>query len=68
MKTISPEIVRKRVLRTGDGSHHYSVEHTHQQLSKDQETEHEEHVWGWQDDQMTEEEKSDVTIVNQSAA
>lgn len=59
MKTVSVEMIRKRVKRTGDGSHPFSQE---DQKAQDQhEHDHPENpVWGWDDIDMTEEDKKCV--------
>lgn len=62
---MSPDIVRKRALRTGDGSH-ISTKETTKEALETKKVEFEEHVWGWQDEKMTESEKSDVTIYHKS--
>lgn len=56
MKTVSAEMVKKRVLRTGDGTHPYSKDHGHGHGSHT----HENTVWGWDDKDMTEEERQCV--------
>ncbi|XP_054266123.1 acyl-CoA Delta-9 desaturase-like [Macrosteles quadrilineatus] len=53
LKKASDELVRKRILRTGDGSHKISHEHSH-----------EGEVWGWGDKDMDESEKDLVDVVN----
>lgn len=44
MKVVSTEIIRKRVLRTGDGTHPISKAHSHDGQ-----------FWGWGDKDMKEE-------------
>lgn len=53
MKTVSDEVVKKRVLRTGDGSHPYSSEAKKKNIQLDDEHNNNEgerdldHFWGW---------------------
>lgn len=56
LKTVSDEMIRKRVLRTGDGTHKYSKEElTNKQLieafnnsnNNDAQEEHVDTLWGW---------------------
>jgi stearoyl-CoA desaturase (Delta-9 desaturase) len=60
------DVIRKRVLRTGDGSHPYSKEAKKQDLEVDNNNEGENrdlnHFWGWDDEEMREEDKQ-VTIL-----
>lgn len=63
LKTVSREMVKKRVQRTGDGSwkNHYDDQ------SNDVDDHHHDHknsVWGWGDKDMNEEDKKDVRIFN----
>lgn len=51
LKTVSQEMIRKRVLRTGDGSHF---------KFSSQEGE----VWGWGDKNMSQEDRDDATVIN----
>lgn len=57
MKTVSVEMIRKRVKRTGDGSHPFSLE---EQKTQDLHEHPENPVWGWDDIDMTEEDKKCV--------
>lgn len=51
-------MIRKRALRTGDGTCRLT-----QGLSKSKnENEEVEHIWGWNDRDMTEEDKHDANI------
>lgn len=53
MKTVSDEVVKKRVLRTGDGSHPYSIEAKKNNVKIEEEKNNNEgerdldHFWGW---------------------
>lgn len=61
MKTVSAEMIRKRVGRTGDGSHPWA------QKSKQHLEDHthpENPVWGWDDQDMPEEDKQLAEIVH----
>lgn len=69
MKTTSIDMVNKRALRTGDGSHHYAIECKKKNLvCPDNNNEGEEkrdldHFWGWGDEAMIAEDKN-VTILH----
>lgn len=71
MKTVSEEIIRKRVLRTGDGSHIESLKTPQQQLTailNDPTLKNNDPlVWGWDDVDMSSEEKSIATIIKRKA-
>lgn len=65
LKTVSPEIINKRALRTGDGSRksteHISLEEIiNSPVNDGRDTEH---FWGWDDEEMTEHDKKDVNIL-----
>lgn len=48
LKTVPDEIIRKRVLRTGDGSHPYSKEKAkHDQNNNTDKVRETEHFWGF---------------------
>lgn len=56
-------MVRKRILRTGDGSHKFSLtENIKTQLPDHSEDEN--LVWGWDDKDMTELDKKEANIYN----
>lgn len=56
LKTVSEEIIEKRVKRTGDGSHTvWGSEHKEA-----------ENVWGWDDKDMPEEDRLDAKITHRS--
>lgn len=67
LKTVPMEVIRQRVLRTGDGTHKFS------KLDKDVEGDNNnhpaaierdtEHFWGWGDKEMTEEDMKNVEIL-----
>lgn len=63
LKTVPPHIVQKRILRTGDGSHEYSKAYKNED-DKQSPVVMNEHVWGWNDEKMTETDKSEVIIFN----
>lgn len=80
LKTVSDELMHKRILRTGDGSHKYSKLKTKEEkilaYVKDRSVDangnhihHEEDmIWGWDDKAMSEEDKRYVTILSKNAA
>jgi stearoyl-CoA desaturase (Delta-9 desaturase) len=66
-------MIRKRVLRTGDGSHRYSKAKTAKELvdafnnnsnNNNNEEEPVDTLWGWGDDDMDAEEVKDVKILH----
>lgn len=59
-------MVRKRVLRTGDGSHKYSKLQDAEILDNNNDVEERdtEHFWGWGDSEMNEEDMKYVEILN----
>lgn len=68
LKTVSMEMIQKRILRTGDGSHSYA---NASEVLNDEQTDVEqtaerdvEHFWGWNDELLTDEDKVGVTIFN----
>lgn len=61
LKTVSADMIRKRIARTGDGSHPWA------QKTVDSEDDHqhpENPVWGWDDRDMPEEDKKLAEIVH----
>ncbi|XP_055526041.1 acyl-CoA Delta-9 desaturase [Wyeomyia smithii] len=67
LKSVSDEMIKKRVLRTGDGTHPYSQERLQEQMvdyvnNLDHESENV--IWGWDDADMDEEDKKDATVSN----
>uniref|UniRef100_A0A1B0DIJ1 Fatty acid desaturase domain-containing protein n=1 Tax=Phlebotomus papatasi TaxID=29031 RepID=A0A1B0DIJ1_PHLPP len=69
LKTVSEDMIRKRILRTGDGSHEYSrnkrEEELRQMLMSDHDHYHDQNmVWGWDDNDMDEEDKKFAKIYN----
>lgn len=58
LKTVSEEMIRKRVQRTGDG--------THERFSNSTPHSHEGDVWGWGDKDMPKEDYEDATIINKT--
>ncbi|XP_037035010.1 acyl-CoA Delta(11) desaturase-like [Bradysia coprophila] len=75
LKTVPDEMVRRRVLRTGDGSNRHSKEikmkhKTSKQLVEtctekynDEEEERRDRYWGWGDDDMLQEDINDTKII-----
>ena len=60
-------MIRKRALRTGDGSHEYARQlHDAQKNNFNSVVRDVEHFWGWNDELLTEEDKKDVTIINKT--
>lgn len=61
-------MIQKRVLRTGDGSHPYAIEHANEAAiaAKIEETRDVEHFWGWNDELLTADDKKNVTIFNKT--
>lgn len=68
MKTVSDEMIRKRVLRTGDGSNRYAEANTAQEklyaYVNDPNNNEEGMIWGWDDKDMNVEDKCDAKILN----
>lgn len=61
------EMIQKRALRTGDGSHEYAIQILDAQKNSSKVIERDlEHFWGWNDELLTEEDKKDVTILNRT--
>jgi hypothetical protein len=58
LKTVSQEMIRKRILRTGDGSH--PLAEKLKALQSDDHSSLLNNVWGWDDRDMTEEERQCV--------
>jgi stearoyl-CoA desaturase (delta-9 desaturase) len=68
LKTISEETIRKRIARTGDGTHKFfgKNDSTHNTDSINGDGDHHSHgnhVWGWGDEDMKEEDYKSVSIV-----
>ncbi|CAO1420630.1 unnamed protein product [Diamesa serratosioi] len=61
LKTVSDEMVKKRVLRTGDGTHRYSNEENNDENNDERDVEH---FWGYGDGDMIEEDLNDITILH----
>ncbi|XP_050508794.1 acyl-CoA Delta(11) desaturase-like isoform X1 [Diabrotica virgifera virgifera] len=55
LKTVSPEMIRKRAARTGDGSYNFDKVPLENDNSKDHHNFQEDCVWGWDDKDMKEE-------------
>lgn len=68
LKTVPLHMIQKRVLRTGDGSHPYAIEHANEAAiaAKVEETRDVEHFWGWNDELLTADDKKYVTIHNKT--
>ncbi|XP_050508831.1 (11Z)-hexadec-11-enoyl-CoA conjugase-like isoform X1 [Diabrotica virgifera virgifera] len=63
LKTASPEMVRKRIARTGDGLYNHGKVPLENGNAKVQETFHEDCVWGWDDKDMNDEDLKNTTIM-----
>lgn len=61
-------MIQKRILRTGDGTHPYAIEHASEAkiAEKEEVTRDVEHFWGWNDELLTEDDKKNVTIYNKT--
>lgn len=80
LKTVSQELIQKRIQRTGDGSHKYAKLKTNEEKMmkyiKDRTTDAngnhihhpEDTIWGWDDAAMPEEDKKYVTILSKNVA
>lgn len=68
LKTVPLHMIQKRILRTGDGSHPYAIEHANEAAiaAKEEVTRDVEHFWGWNDEMLTADDKKDVTIYNKT--
>ncbi|CAG9828026.1 unnamed protein product [Diabrotica balteata] len=62
LKTVSPDMVRKRIARTGDGSHEHGKLPLENGNTQDHHDLNEKVVWGWDDKDMKPEDIKDVTI------
>lgn len=74
LKTVPDHVVRKRVLRTGDGSHRYSIEakknnaHIEEEVKNNNEGERDlDHFWGWGDSDMIQDDINDIAIIHKHA-
>jgi len=65
LKTVPMEMVQKRLLRTGDGSHDHAKSHMNTKSEATNERDIE-HFWGWNDETLTEEDKEGMTIINKT--
>lgn len=80
LKTVSNELIQKRVERTGDGSHRFSKMKTNEEKlmayikerTIDENGNHihhpEDSVWGWDDEALSEVDKKYVTIISKNAS
>lgn len=75
LKTVSEEMIAKRAARTGDGSNHYSkciapinATEKRKQYFNVKLSHHHYHdenmIWGWDDQDMTMQDKQDALIIN----
>ncbi|XP_050508801.1 acyl-CoA Delta-9 desaturase-like isoform X3 [Diabrotica virgifera virgifera] len=55
LKTVSPEMIKKRAARTGDGSYNFDKVPLENGNAKEHHNFHEDCVWGWDDKDMKEE-------------
>jgi stearoyl-CoA desaturase (delta-9 desaturase) len=67
LKTVPEETVRKRIARTGDGTHkRFEKANSHEDTNTNTYNgQHscEDHVWGWGDEDMKEEERRCVSVI-----
>ena len=71
LKTVSPDLVQKRVKRTGDGSEHvdgwmswvYDLKMARCNEQKFSTAERQ-HIWGWDDSDMLQEDRAVAVIMN----
>jgi len=71
LKTVPSEMVRKRVLRTGDGNHRFAKENALEPASVDnnnsgEEIRDTEHFWGWGDKEMNDDDMKNVEILHKT--
>jgi stearoyl-CoA desaturase (delta-9 desaturase) len=77
LKTVSAEMIRRRVLRTGDGSHKLSKINNDEELLKTfinghldangnyiHNHDHEDSIWGYNDEMMKNEDKKLIKVLN----
>lgn len=68
LKTVPTDMVKQRLLRTGDGSHKYaqiSTKDVESRLDNNNfDARDTEHFWGWGDNEMTEEDLKNVEILH----
>lgn len=68
MKTVPADMVKKRVLRTGDGSHKYAkleAKDVEGRIDNNNIDERDtEHFWGWGDKEMTDADLKNVEILH----
>lgn len=69
MKVVPDEVIKARVLRTGDGSHPYSIEAKKKNLQFTEEVKNNnegerdlDHFWGWGDGDMAKEDIDGIAI------
>jgi hypothetical protein len=60
------EMVEKRLLRTGDGSHSIAKAHGTVETFTDESVRDVEHFWGWEDETLTAEDKEGFTIYHRT--
>ena len=69
LKSVSDELIRKRVLRTGDGTHQYNEQELQARMVdyvNQLDHESEQAVWGWDDKDMNEQDRQDATVRNKA--
>ncbi|XP_058458284.1 acyl-CoA Delta-9 desaturase-like [Malaya genurostris] len=67
LKSVSDDMIKKRVLRTGDGSHPYSEQRLREQMVEyinNLDHDNENMVWGWDDADMDETDRKEATVSN----
>ncbi|PSN55639.1 Acyl-CoA Delta(11) desaturase [Blattella germanica] len=57
LKTVSEEILRRRIQRTGDGTHKKYLQ------NPEENNEHHCNIWGWGDEDLAPEDRKDVTVI-----
>lgn len=67
LKSVSDDVIQKRMARSGDGNTKYSRADPHNLVSSEEEhhdTAHENLIWGWDDADFKDDEKQCATILN----
>jgi stearoyl-CoA desaturase (Delta-9 desaturase) len=63
LKTVSTEMLKNRVLRTGDGSHGYSKSNLNSDVNQNDDTRDVNHFWGFGDKEMANEDMEKIAII-----
>jgi stearoyl-CoA desaturase (delta-9 desaturase) len=64
LKTVSQDMIKKRVLRTGDGTHPYSKMQLENNNKPSTSKEQINHYWGWDDKDVSDADKKLTDIIN----